>query len=330
LAVYTEVPDDEIAAFIASYGLGEVLSFKGIAEGVENSNYLVVTSTGQYILTLYEKRVDPAELPFFLGLMEHLSAAGFSCPVPLRDCDGRNLRELAGRPAALVSFLPGLWVRKPKALHCAEAGRALAELHAAGRSFSMRRANALGPRGWTPLFERFADRAGEIHSKLPEIIAEELATLLPMWPTGLPEGVVHADLFPDNIFFRGEQYSGVIDFYFACNDFFAYDLAVCINAWCFEPDFSYNLTKGQALIKGYQRVRPLEAAECEALPVLARGAALRFLLTRAYDWLNTAPDAFVKPHDPLPYLRRLRFHQTVDSAGAFGLEVPDARGGRRG
>ncbi len=320
LAVYTEVPDDEMSAFVASYGLGELLSFKGIAEGVENSNFLVVTETGQYILTLYEKRVDPADLPFFLGLMEHLAAAEFSCPVPLRDRDGRNLRTLSGRPAALVTFLPGLWVRKPKAAHCASAGEALARLHEAGRSFAMRRVNALGPAGWSPLFARFADRAGEIHRKLEDIIADELRVLLPMWPDDLPEGVIHADLFPDNIFFRGEAFSGVIDFYFACNDYLAYDLAVCINAWCFEPDYSFNITKGQALLRGYQRVRALTRNEQEALPMLARGAALRFLLTRAYDWLNTAPDAFVKPHDPLPYLRRLRFHQTVTSAHAYGLD----------
>lgn len=320
MAVYTEVADDEIARFAESYGIGEVLSFKGIAEGVENSNYLVVTAGGQYILTLYEKRVDPQDLPFFLGLMEHLAAAGFNCPIPLRDGEGRNLRELCGRPAALVTFLPGLWVRKPKPMHCDLAGAALAELHEAGRAFSIRRENALGPKGWRPLFERFADRADEINDGLGALIGGELDEMLPAWPTALPEGVIHADLFPDNIFFRGEQFSGVIDFYFACNDFLAYDIAICLNAWCFEADFSFNITKGRALLRGYQRVRKLEPAEREALPLLARGAALRFLLTRAYDWLHTSPDAFVKPHDPLHYLRRLRFHRAVKSVGEYGLE----------
>ncbi len=321
MAVYTEVSDDEIQAFAASYGLGEVLSFKGIAEGVENSNYLVVTSSGQYILTLYEKRVQPQELPFFLGLMEHLAAADFICPTPLRDLEGANLRELCGRPAALVTFLPGLSVRKPQAKHCELAGRALAELHERGKSFDIRRKNALGPDGWLPLFNRFAEQADDIDQGLAQAIADELDILLPSWPQGLPGGVIHADLFPDNIFFRGDEFSGVIDFYFACNDFFAYDIAVCLNAWCFEADYSFNITKGRALLRGYQSVRELTADERSALPLLARGSALRFLLTRAYDWLNTAPDAFVKPHNPLEYLRRLRFHQAIKTVGEYGIEA---------
>lgn len=321
MAVYTEVPDDELAGFIASYGLGELISFKGIAEGVENSNYLVVTTDGQFILTLYEKRVAPEDLPFFLGLMEHLAGEGFACPTPLRDLEGRNLRELCGRPAALVSFLEGLWVKRPKPQHCLMAGAALAELHLAGQSFRMRRENALGPRGWPPLFDRFRDRANEISPGLTETIANELEVLEPIWPQGLPDGIIHADLFPDNLFFLGGEVSGVIDFYFACNDLLAYDVAVCLNAWCFEPDLSFNLTKGRALLKGYQTVRQLEASEIAALPTMCRGAALRFLLTRSYDWFNTAPDAFVKPHDPLQYLRRLRFHQTVESASGYGLEA---------
>ena len=321
MAVYTEVPDDEIQAFAASYGLGEVLSFKGIAEGVENSNYLVVASSGQYILTLYEKRVQPKDLPFFLGLLEHLAAADFTCPTPLRDLEGRNLRELCGRPAALVTFLPGLSVRKPKPKHCELAGRALAELHACGKSFDIRRKNALGPDGWRPLFNRFAEQADAVNPGLAEAIAAELDVLLPSWPEGLPGGVIHADLFPDNIFFRGDEFSGVIDFYFACNDFFAYDVAVCLNAWCFEADYSFNITKGRALLRGYQSVRPLTAEEQSALPLLARGSALRFLLTRAYDWLNTAPDAFVKPHNPIEYLRRLRFHQAIKTVSEYGIEV---------
>jgi homoserine kinase type II len=320
MAVYTEVSDDELSSFIASYGLGELVSYKGIAEGVENSNYLVVTSAGQFILTLYEKRVALGDLPFFLGLMEHLAAKGFACPTPLRDLEGRNLRQLCGRPAALVSFLEGLWVRRPKPEHCLLTGAALAELHLAGLSFEMRRENALGPKGWPPLFARFEQQADNIAEGLKETIAAELAALEPCWPADLPRGIIHADLFPDNLFFLGGKVSGVIDFYFACHDLLAYDVAVCLNAWCFEPDLSFNITKGRALLKGYQSVRMLEMGEVAALPVLSRGAALRFLLTRSYDWLNTAPDAYVKPHDPIEYLRRLRFHQTVESASAYGLE----------
>jgi homoserine kinase type II len=321
MAVYTEVSDEELAPFIDSYGVGELLSYKGIAEGVENTNYVVHTTGGQFILTLYEKRVARDDLPFFLALMEHLAAAGISCATPVRDRDGRNLRELAGRPAAMVTFLEGFWVRRPRPEHCLAVGQAMARLHLAGQSFGMRRENALGPKGWPPLFERFEARADEVLASLGTVIRDELSALLPNWPSNLPAGVIHADLFPDNVFFRGPLLSGLIDFYFACNDFLAYDLAICLNAWCFEQDLSFNITKGRALLRGYRSVRELVPSERESLPTLARGAALRFLLTRAYDWLHTAKDAFVKPHDPSVYLRRLRFHQSVRSAREYGLEA---------
>jgi homoserine kinase type II len=320
MAVYTEVPDEDLAHLIDSYGLGELLSYKGIAEGVENTNYVVHTSRGQFILTLYEKRVAPDDLPFFLGLMEHLAAAGIACATPLRDRDGSNLREVAGRPAALVTFLEGFWVRRPRPEHCFAVGQSLARLHLAGLNFPMKRRNALGPNGWRPLFERFEERADEVLAGLGTVIRGELSVLLPNWPRGLPTGVIHADLFPDNVFFRGTQLCGLIDFYFACNDFLAYDVVICLNAWCFEQDLSFNITKGQALLRGYQSIRELTPSEREKLPTLARGAALRFLLTRAYDRLHTSKNALVKPHDPSVYLRRLRFHQSVRSALEYGLE----------
>jgi homoserine kinase type II len=319
MAVYTEVSDEELATFIASYGLGELLSFKGIAEGVENTNYIIHASRGPFILTLYEKRVVREDLPFFLGLMEHLAARGVSCPTPVRDLEGRNLRELSGRPAALVTFLEGFWVRRPTPTHCAAVGRALAQLHMGGGGFPLRRANALGISGWRPLYEKFADKAGEIAPDLDTLIERELAALEASWPKGLVEGVIHADLFPDNVFFLGERLSGLIDFYFACNDALAYDIAVCLNAWCFEKDLSFNLTKGRALLRGYEEVRLLSRPEREAMPMLARGAALRFLLTRAYDWLNTPAEALVSPKNPLEYVRRLRFHQSVRSITEYGL-----------
>jgi homoserine kinase type II len=320
MAVYTEVSDEELAAFIASYGLGELLSFKGIAEGVENTNYIVHTSRGPFILTLYERRTAREDLPFFLGLMEHLAARGVSCPTPVRDDEGRNLKELAGRPAALVTFLEGFWVRRPATVHCAAVGRALAELHMGAQGFALKRANALGLAGWRPLYERFADRTDEIALDLGPLIGSELRSLEAHWPKGLPTGVIHADLFPDNVFFLGDRLSGLIDFYFACNDALAYDIAVCLNAWCFEKDLSFNITKGRALLRGYEELRPLNPAEREAMPRLARGAALRFLLTRAYDWLNTPRDALVSPKNPLEYVRRLRFHQGVRSIADYGLE----------
>jgi homoserine kinase type II len=321
MAVYTEISDDELARFIRSYDLGSLLSCKGIAEGVENTNYLVHTTKGAFILTLYEKRVDPKDLPFFLGLMEHLSARGVTCPLPVRDSEGRVLNELAGRHAALVTFLEGMWPTHPKAEHCQELGKALARMHIAGAGFALHRANALGLSGWRPLFEKFSPRAAEILPELKALIADELAFLEESWPADLPQGVIHADLFPDNVFFIDDKLSGLIDFYFACDDALAYDIAVSINAWCFEPDCEFNAGKGRALLEGYNSVRPLTDAEREAFPTLARGAAMRFLLTRSYDWLNTPKDALVARKDPIDYVRRLRFHQTVRCIEDYGFEL---------
>jgi homoserine kinase type II len=319
MAVYTEVPDDDLAAFVAAYDIGEVASFKGIAEGVENSNYLLATTRARFILTLYEKRVDPADLPFFLGLLDHLAAAGLNCPEPVRDRDGAMLGRLCGRPAALVTFLDGVWVRRPTARHCGELGAALARLHAAGEGFALTRVNALSAPGWRPLAETARGRSASVSPELDGMIAAELAHLEPLWPTlDLPEGVIHADLFPNNVFFLGERLSGLIDFYFACNDRLAYDVAICLNAWCFETDGSFNVTKGKAMLAAYHAARPLSQAEIEALPTLARGAALRFLLTRLVDWLDTPPGAMVQKLDPMEYARKLRFHQQAGAAAAYG------------
>ncbi len=318
MAVYTEVSDDDLAKFLQRYDLGDLLSFKGIAEGVENTNYILHTTNGSFILTLYEKRVATKDLPFFLGLMEHLAQHGISCPLPVRDREGKNLNSLCGRTAAIITFLEGFCIRRPKPPHCAEVGRGLARLHIAGGGFAMRRDNALGPRGWRLLFENFADDADVIASGLQCEISAELDWLEQNWPTGLPVGIIHADLFPDNVFFIGGELSGVIDFYFACNDYLSYDLAVCLNAWCFEEDFSFNVRKGRALLRAYSEVRSLQGEERDAMPTLARGAALRFLLTRCYDWINTPPGAIVKPHDPKAYLRRLRFHQRAATIADYG------------
>jgi homoserine kinase type II len=319
MAVYTDVADDELARFLADYDLGALLSIKGIAEGVENSNFFLHTERGVYILTLYEKRVDPADLPFFLGLMEHLAGAGLTCPLPVKTRDGQALGRLAGRPAAIVTFLDGVWIKRPGVAHCAELGTALARLHKAGADFPLRRRNGLTLADWRPLYDRSAARADEVSPGLGRDIAAELDRLEARWPTDLPVGVIHADLFPDNVFFLGDRLSGLIDFYFACTDFLAYDVAVCLNSWCFEPDGAFNLTKGQALLVAYEKERPLSAAERAALPVLARGAALRFLLTRLYDWLNVPPGALVRPKDPLEYLKKLRFHRVVASPAGYGL-----------
>lgn len=319
MAVYTDVPDEELAAFVAEYDLGAVTAFKGIAEGVENSNFLLRTERGSFILTLYEKRVRAEDLPFFLGLMEHLAARGFSCPTPVKGRDGAALRRLCGRPAAIVTFLDGLWPRRIRPAHCAGVGDALARLHLAGDGFGLRRPNDLSVAGWRRLLDAAAPRAHEVRARLADELQAEFAHVERAWPTDLPQGVIHADLFPDNVFFQGERLTGVIDFYFACDDALAYDVAICLNAWCFEADGSFNVTKARALLTRYEAVRPLSQAEYAALPVLARGSALRFLLTRLYDWLNHPPGAFVKPKDPLEYLHKLRFHQGVRDVGSYGL-----------
>ena len=321
MAVYTEVSDDALNAFLADYDLGRALSLKGIAEGVENSNYLLRTQAGPFILTLYEKRVKEADLPFFLGLMEHLATHGVVCPLPVHSKKGEALGRLAGRAATIVTFLEGLWIRRPRVEHCGQVGEALARMHEAGRGFTLRRENALSLAGWPPLFEAAKDRADEVSPGLADETAAELAFLQANWPKSLPEGVAHADLFPDNVFFLDGKLSGLIDFYFACDDFLAYDLAICLNAWCFELDGSFNYSKGAAMIAGYSRVRALEPAEIQALPILARGSALHFMLTRLVDWLNVPPGALVKPKDPRDYLSRLRFHQRVKSAADYGLDA---------
>jgi homoserine kinase type II len=320
MAVYTDVAADELADFLKEYEIGELLSYKGIAEGVENSNFLLHTTSGSFILTLYEKRVAKGDLPFFLRLMTHLAARGLNCPQPVKDKSGEALRALAGRPAAIITFLEGIWPRKPNAAHCAGVGKVLAQMHLAGKDFAMVRANALSVSGWRPLFDQAAARADEVQAGLRDLIAAELDYLESgVWPKQLPGGVIHADLFPDNVFFLEDKVSGIIDFTFACNDMLAYDVAICLNAWCFESDHSYNVTKGRSLLNAYGKVRALSETELKALPVLARGAAMRFLLTRLVDWLAVPDGALVRPKDPLEYYRKLRFHQSVKSVQDYGL-----------
>jgi len=319
MAVYTEVPDNELRAFIEQYEIGEVVSCKGIAEGVENSNFLLHTANGAYILTLYEKRVHPEDLPFFLGLMQHLAAKGLNCPTPLNGKDGKALRELCGRPAAICSFLEGMWPKRPTERHCQLLGAALADLHVKGRDFPMKRPNNLSLAGWRELAAKTEVRADEVEVGLGALIADELRYLETHWPRGLEIGTIHADLFPDNVFFLADKLSGLIDFYFACTDYLVYDLAICINAWCFEPDGSFNITKARMMVRAYDSHRNIPEAEMAALPILARGSALRFLLTRLYDWLNHPPGAFVKPKDPLEYRRKLTFHRQAKTAAAYGI-----------
>jgi homoserine kinase type II len=321
MAVYTDISEGELEAFLAGYDIGRLLSYKGIAEGSENSNYLVHTSEGNFILTLYERRVDETELPFFLGLMQHLAEHGVTCPLPVARRDGEVIGRLAGRPCAVITFLEGMWPRRPTAQHCRELGVALARLHLAGASFPLSRENALGPEGWHKLWDGARARADEVEPGLQAEVEADFAAFDRGWPRDLPRGIIHADLFPDNVFFLGEELSGLIDFYFACNDFLVYDIATCLNAWCFEKDHSFNLTKGTALLAGYQSVRALTPEELAALPITCRGSAMRFMLTRLYDWLTIPDGALVQKRDPLEYVRKMRFHRAISSPREYGADL---------
>jgi homoserine kinase type II len=318
MAVYTEVSDDDLTGFLAEYDIGALVAFRGIAEGVENSNFSLRTTAGDFILTLYERRVDPADLPWFIGLMRHLAAAGVPCPLPVAGRDGAALRRLCGRHASVTNFLPGVWPRRPRPAQCAALGGAMARLHLAGAGFAPARANALGPGAWANLLAQCGD-ADALQPGLGGELRQALDRVLQSWPAGLPRGHIHADLFPDNVFFLDGAVSGLIDFYFACTDLYAYDLAICLNAWCFEPDYAFNVTSARALLRGYGAVRPVSDAEMQALPVLAAGAALRFLLTRLFDWLNTPAGALVVRKSPLDYHRRLRFHLGIRDCRDYGL-----------
>ncbi len=321
MAVYTTVDDTSLVAFLEAYDLGNVLSFAGIAEGVENSNYLLRTDRANYILTLYEKRVDADDLPFFMELMETLANAGMNCPLPVAARDGSVLQTLHDRPCAVFTFLDGTWSRYPNPVKCRALGVALAQMHEKAACVTRRRPNALGPSAWQPLFDQVAGRADDLRAGMRETIQASLDAILADWPEGLPTGIIHADLFPNNVLFVGDDLTGLIDFYFACEDLLAYDIGICLNSWCFEADGSFNLTKSRALIRGYQSVRTLDDAEVKAIPTLAAGSAMRFFLTRLYDWIHTPKDALVSPKDPMEYWSILRFHQSVSGTAAYGMDL---------
>jgi homoserine kinase type II len=304
LAVYTHVSAEALEEFLLRYDVGELVSAKGIAEGVENSNYMVDTTKGRFILTLYEKRVEAGDLPYFMALLDHLAERGNPVPPAIKDRQGEALQTLEGRPACLIRFLPGVSVSHPTA----------AQAEAAGA--------AMGVRTWQPLFDRCGrsldDMAPNLHAEAGAMVDRVVRG----WQgDGFPQGTIHADLFPDNVLMRGSEVTGLIDFYFACTDALAYDVAVCLNAWCFEADHSYNVTKGQSLLAAYAAVRPLSVQERAVLPMLARGAALRFLLTRLTDWFDVPPGALVRPKHPIEYFRKLRFHQQVKSVRDYGIDA---------
>jgi homoserine kinase type II len=325
MAVYTQLTNETIAELVEQhYGLGKLAFAVGIAQGVENSNYLldVMAPNGaeeKYILTLYEKRVKPEELPFFMHLMKHLNAGHIPCPQPIARKDEAYFSEVQGKQAALVTFLNGRSRTVLKNVHVSEVGKALAQLHVAAKDFKQTRANALSLTGWQSLAASLACTLDTITPGLDALVAGELDYLHQHWPTNLPKGIIHADLFPDNVFFEDDTLSGLIDFYFACEDFLAYDVAITLNAWCFEHHKEFNPTKSRVMLQQYQAVRPFGEDEKKAFTTLLRGAALRFLLTRAYDWVHRTADAMVTPKDPMEYVHKLRFHQQVKDVKEYGL-----------
>ncbi len=321
MAVYTKICGDELVKFCAAYDLGEVLSYTGIAEGIENSNYLLTLTSGPYILTLYEKRVKPSDLPFFLDLMNHLVKAGVSCPRPIATRGGAVLRELAGRPCALISFLDGVSPKYPMPYHCGKLGRVLAEFHLAGANFNLSRPNNLSVNSWRKLLKSCGTSVNSLRPSFYQLLENEISILEQEWPVDLPSGIIHGDLFPDNVFFHGEHLTGIIDFYFSCNDSYAFDLAVCLNAWCFERNNRFNITKAQILLDNYSSVRKISQIEIEALPVLARGVALRFLLTRLYDWTHTPKNALVTLKDPMEYWSKFEFHKAASYPCSYGWHL---------
>jgi len=329
MAVYTHVPAEQMAAFLTRYDTGHLVSAKGIAEGVENSNYLVETqreddasgvSSERFILTLYEKRVDEADLPFFMDLLDHLAKGGCRVPRFISDKNGQKLQQLAGRPACLIEFLSGISVTEPTPTQAEAAGRALGDLHVAAKGFGQQRRNALDLPGWHDLADKCGADLDDILPGLANRVAEELHFLEANWPTGLELSTIHADLFPDNVLMDGDRVTGLIDFYFSCTDIRAYDLAITHTAWCFSADgATFHEERAHKMAQGYDAAHGLTDEERAAFPILCRGAALRFLLTRAYDWINTPADAMVTRKDPLAYLRRLDFYKNANAATLLGL-----------
>lgn len=319
MAVYTRIAEQELENRLADFNIGKLTALEGIAEGVENSNYHLHTTQGRYILTLFEKRVNSEELPFYLSYMRHLRESGIDCPAAEKSRSGAEVFTVAGKPAIITTFLEGAWPRDITPAHCAAVGRALAQMHLAAKTFTPKRRNSMALPAWRSLIHACAAEADVLEPGLFTALESALDEAEKNWPRHLPQGAVHADLFPDNVFFKDGALSGVIDFYFACTEVFAYDLMLTLNPWCFDKSGTLDTAKSAALLSAYNALRPLSTAEAAALPLLGRAAALRIVATRLYDWFNPSKDAVVTPKDPMEHVRILRFHQSAESSAAYGF-----------
>ena len=314
MAVYTKLSENNLKDFFSKYNLGKLLKFQGIQEGIENSNYFVKTDSGKFILTVYEKRVEEKDLPFFMGLMKNIFNENFPSPEPIINKNGNYITEIFGKKAAVVSFLEGTSKKNLTPGNCHEVGIYTAKLHMITKNLNIKRTNRLSVNSWRLIYRKIQRNCSKIYPDLTKIIERNLEVIEDQWPKNIPRGIIHADLFPDNIFFKGSKLTGIIDFYFSCYDFYALEIAICLNALCFEgknENLSFNVTKAKKFIDGYSSIRKLTEEEKESLKILCHGAAMRFLLTRVFDYLNLTEDALVKIKDPVEYLKRLEFHNSV-------------------
>jgi len=316
MAVYTKLSETDLKEFFSKYSIGKIQKHKEIKEGIENTNYFIETEKGKFILTLYEKRVDEKDLPFFIGLMKNLYDKKFPSPEPIINKNGNYISEISNKKAAVVSFLDGKAKKVLDPLDCYEVGVYSAKLHSITKNLISKRVNKLSVNSWREIYNKVKKDCSKIHPNLSNIIEKNLNEIETDWPKNLPSGIIHADLFPDNIFFNKNKLSGIIDFYFSCNDYYAFEIAICLNALCFEgknENLSFNVTKAKKFIDGYTSVRNLNDDEKKSLKILCKGAAIRFLLTRVFDYLNLIEGALVKIKDPVEYLKRLEFHESVEN-----------------
>ena len=316
MAIYTKLSESKLREFFSKYNLGNFINYKEIKEGIENTNYFIETEKGKFILTLYEKRVDEKDLPFFMSLMKNLFDKNFPSPQPIINKNGNYISEISGKKAAVVSFLDGSEKKNLNPDNCYEIGIQTAKLHLITKNLTGKRENKLSINSWRKIYKKIKNECSKIHVKLAGTIEKSLNEIENNWPQNIPSGIIHADLFPDNIFFKKEKLSGIIDFYFSCYDFYAFEIAICLNALCFEgrkENLSFNVTKAKKFIDGYSKIRKLSEEEKKSLKILCQGAAMRFLLTRVFDYLNLTKGAIVKIKDPIEYLKRLEFHNSVKS-----------------